>query len=142
MFNLPVAEGAPYDSFANQHDEMCLPDTRTWLQCQVTDWAKKPDSKLIFLLNGMAGTGKSTIARTVAQSFDKKGLLGASFFFKRGEADSDNAKRFISTITRQLMTSNRELTSDISRVIEDDPDLSTKALSRQFDNFLFSHCSG
>lgn len=136
QFNLPIAEGASYDSFDNQHGEKCLPNTRTELRRQVADWAEASDSKCIFWLSGMAGTGKSTIARTVAQSFDEKGLLGASFFFKKGEADRGNAKRFVSTIARQLMTSNRELARGISRVIEDDPDLSTKALSQQFDKLL------
>jgi len=135
-FNLPIAEGASFDSFDNQHGEKCLPDTRSDLRRQVADWAEASDGKCIFWLNGMAGTGKSTIARTVAQSFDEKGLLGASFFFKQGEADRGNAKRFVSTIARQLMTSNQELARGISRVIKDDPDLSTKALSQQFDKLL------
>jgi len=31
------------------------------------DWCDDPDSKCIFWLNGMAGTGKSTISRTIAR---------------------------------------------------------------------------
>ncbi|KAJ5107290.1 hypothetical protein N7456_003965 [Penicillium angulare] len=135
-FNLPIAEGASYDSYENQHGEKCLPETRTELRRQVTDWAEDFDSKLIFWLNGMAGTGKSTIARTLAQIFKEKGLLGASFFFKKGEADRGNARRFISTITKQLMSHHRQLAPDILKAIENDPDLSTKALGQQFDNLL------
>jgi hypothetical protein len=33
-------------------------------------------------------------------------LVGASFFFKKDEADRGNAKQFISTITKQLIASN------------------------------------
>lgn len=45
----------------------------------------------------MAGTGKSTIARTVARSFADEGQLDASFFdffFKKGEGDRGTAGRF------------------------------------------------
>jgi len=47
------------------------------------DWCADPDpnSKCIFWLNGMAGTGKSTISRTIAQELAEKKRLAASFFF-------------------------------------------------------------
>ncbi|CAG8910002.1 unnamed protein product [Penicillium egyptiacum] len=139
-FSLPVAEGASYDSYENQHGEKCLPGTRRHLLRQITDWAETSD-KCIFWLNGMAGTGKSTISRTVAELFKEKGLLGASFFFKRGEADRGNARKFFSTIAKQLMASNRQLAPSIARAIQDDADLSTKALSQQFEKLLLQPLS-
>ncbi|KAL4766716.1 hypothetical protein BDW60DRAFT_201961, partial [Aspergillus nidulans var. acristatus] len=56
----------------------------------VQQWGKS-SNKCIFWLSRMAGTGKSTIARTVAQYFKKDGILGASFFFKRGRGDQGSA---------------------------------------------------
>jgi Cdc6-like AAA superfamily ATPase len=72
----------------------------------------------MFWLNGMAGTGKSTIARTVAQSFKDKEQLGATFFFKRGEGGRDNARYLVSTITRQLVATYRQLAPDVLAAIE------------------------
>jgi len=46
----------------------------------------------------MAGTGKSTIARTVARKLDDKGRLGASFFFSKGHGDLDYAAKLFTTI--------------------------------------------
>ena len=46
----------------------------------------------------MASTSKSTISRTIAQKFDNKGNLGASFFFKRGEGNRSDVGIFIKTI--------------------------------------------
>ena len=77
-FILPVAERAYYNSYANQRDDRCLPNTRVGLLSQISEWAQSCESKHIFWLNGMAGTGKSTIARTVAHSFDQEAKLGAS----------------------------------------------------------------
>ncbi|CAG7944890.1 unnamed protein product [Penicillium nalgiovense] len=65
----------------------------------------------------MAGTGKSTISRTVAESLKEKGILGASFFFKKGEVDRGNARRFVSTIVKQLMASHRQLAPAMLKAI-------------------------
>jgi hypothetical protein len=50
----------------------------------------------------MAGTGKSTIAHTVARSYFEQGRLAASFIFSRGGGDVGNASKFVATITVQL----------------------------------------
>src|SRR5271169_6585491 len=50
----------------------------------------------------MAGTGKSTIAHTVARDYFEKRRLGASFFFLRGGGDVGNARKFVTTIAVQL----------------------------------------
>ncbi|KAH2866196.1 hypothetical protein KXV31_004672, partial [Aspergillus fumigatus] len=65
LSRLQTAKGAAFDSYENQHDE-CLLGTRTKLLSDIEKWAISPQGKCIFWLNGMAGTGKSTISRTVA----------------------------------------------------------------------------
>jgi hypothetical protein len=50
----------------------------------------------------MAGTGKSTIAHTVAGDYFEKGRLAASFFFSKGGGDVGNASKFVTTIAMQL----------------------------------------
>lgn len=50
----------------------------------------------------MAGTGKSTIARTAAKMFNDQLLLGASFFFSRSNADRADPDRLFPTLARQL----------------------------------------
>jgi hypothetical protein len=135
-FSLPIAEGAFWNSYMDQHETFCLDDTRTELRSQISEWAESSESKCIFWLNGMAGTGKSTIARTVAKSFNGKGQLGASFFFKKGEADRGNARRFIPTIVKQLILHNHQLASGVLRAIENDPDISAKAFQEQFKKLL------
>jgi hypothetical protein len=90
----------------------------------------------MFWLNGMAGTGKSTIARTVAQSFKDKEQLGATFFFKRGEGGRGNARYLVSTITRQLVATYRQLAPDVLAAIENDPNISSRNLSEQFNKLL------
>ena len=65
-------------------------------------WADGYGGKRIFWLNGMAGTGKSTIARTVAHHYSEQKRLGASFFFSRDGGDVGHAGKFFATIAWQL----------------------------------------
>ncbi|OOF90635.1 hypothetical protein ASPCADRAFT_519059 [Aspergillus carbonarius ITEM 5010] len=123
-------------SIGRKHEDFCLPKTRTHLLKQISTWAQS-EGPFIFWLNGGAGTGKSTIARTVAQSFQEKGLLGATFFFKRGEADRGNSKRFISTITRQLVNGRPELKNEVLRAVEINSEIMTKSLNIQFEKLLY-----
>ena len=99
------------------------------------------DGKCIFWLKGMAGTGKSTIARTVAEDFDADGLLGASFFFKRGEGERGNASRFFTTITLDLVHKVPALVPYVKSAIESEPRISGKSLKDQFEKLIFQPLS-
>ncbi|RDK41662.1 WD40 repeat-like protein [Aspergillus phoenicis ATCC 13157] len=141
LYNLPDAEGATFDSYHNQHEEECLSGTREELLLQVNDWGSSSDGPCIFWLNGMAGTGKSTIARSVARRFQDKGQLGATYFFKRGEGDRGSARRFVSTVTRQLITAIPSLAPGVTKAIEDDPDISKRGFKIQFEKLLLEPLS-
>jgi len=69
-------------------------------------------------LNGLAGTGKSTIARTIARRYNEQGRLGASFFFSRGGGDVNHAGKFFATIAVQLANNLDALKSYICESIE------------------------
>jgi hypothetical protein len=142
LAKLPSAKGAAFDSYLNEHDARCLLNTRVDLRRQIVEWAEDAQSRCIFWLNGMAGTGKSTISHTVAQSFADKGELGGSFFFKRGEGDRGNAARFFTTIAAQLATKVPTLSSFIGGAIDADPAISEKALKEQFEKLILKPLFG
>ncbi|KAH0557095.1 hypothetical protein GP486_005118 [Trichoglossum hirsutum] len=141
VVKLPIAEGASFDSHMEEHNARCLRSTRVELLDQIMEWAKDKNSKPIFWLNGMAGTGKSTIARTVAQLLADNGQLGASFFFKKGEGERGNASRFFTTIVTDLMDNVPGLTSEIRKAVDANPALSHKALKDQFEKLLLQPLS-
>src|ERR1700728_4300026 len=99
---LPFATDAPFNSYNKQHAPTCLPDTRVDLLQEIYDWADGQDERCIFWLNGLAGTGKSTIARTVAYRYFDQKRLGASFFFSRGGGDVGHAGKFFTSFAVQL----------------------------------------
>ncbi|KAF2738129.1 hypothetical protein EJ04DRAFT_429802 [Polyplosphaeria fusca] len=136
LARLPTAEGASFDVHIEEHNSTCFPNTRTELLDHIRGWANDKDSKPIFWLNGAAGTGKSTIARTIARTFDDKRQLGASFFFKRGEGERGNAMRFFTTIATHLSLRVLELRPGVKKAIEADPAISEKTLKDQFEKLI------
>ncbi|WAO94531.1 NACHT domain-containing protein [Fusarium falciforme] len=142
MSKIPVAKGAAFDSHTNEHDPKCLPNTRVELQQTITAWAEDTRSDTIFWLNGMAGTGKSTISRTIAHSFAQKKMLGASFFFKRGERDRGTASRLFTTIAAQLINRLPEIGPLVIKAVENEPDLPNKFIQEQFEKLILNPLHG
>ncbi|KAL7802847.1 putative wd40 protein [Trichoderma afarasin] len=139
LAKLPTAHGAEFDSFATQHDDECLKGTRTEILHLVGEWAASPQGKCIFWLNGMAGTGKSTICRTLAKHFQEKRRLGATFFFKRGEADRGNASKFFPTIAKQIYQKIPGI--NLRKIIDEQPDIGNKSLLTQFEKLILQPLS-
>ncbi|KAE9566112.1 Vegetative incompatibility protein [Colletotrichum fructicola] len=134
---LPTAPGASYDSQAEELSATCLPNTRVELLQKIRAWANDPTSQAVFWLKGMAGTGKSTVSRTVAQEMAEHRQLGASFFFKRGEADRSNASKVFTTMALQLVSHLPMLAQHVKEVIDAEPRIYDKRLQNQFEKLIF-----
>lgn len=98
----PVVNEAAFDSFDEGRNAKCLENIRVQILAQINAWFDSDSSKTVYWLNGRAGTGKSTIARTIADQAKCKGSLGATFFFKRDKGDRSGAAKLISTLAWQL----------------------------------------
>jgi len=61
----------------------CTPGTHTQVLEMLTRWAHNPAGTRFLWLNGMASTGKSTIAQSIRNGLDSDGMLTASFFCSR-----------------------------------------------------------
>ncbi|KAI5845957.1 hypothetical protein BZA05DRAFT_342136, partial [Tricharina praecox] len=131
---------AAFNSRRLEHEPTCLNDTRVDLLNDIMRWSDNPDDACIFWLNGMAGTGKSTIARTVAHKWDLERRLGASFFFTKGRGDLANASKFLSTLAYQLARARSHdvsgLAAHISKAICDNPDILKQNLKEQWKNLI------
>jgi hypothetical protein len=81
----------------------CLPGTRKELLKDIEEWIHTPGdgSERILWLSGPAGTGKSSVANSIAERMDSLGRLAASFRFDRGQADRTPAV-LIGNLCRQV----------------------------------------
>ena len=97
---LRLADGAFFDSALYPHETTCMDQTRVDLLQELREWSSKPQSPILWL-SGMAGTGKSTIARTVAEYLYTNQRLAGSFFFRRAGKLS-KVTDFVTTLAHQL----------------------------------------
>ncbi|KAF3922923.1 hypothetical protein ABW20_dc0100899 [Dactylellina cionopaga] len=134
---LPFAGAAAYGNFTDQYEPECLAGTRTHLLKDIGEWLKDPHGKCIFWLSGVAGTGKSTISRTIARDLKGEDQLAASFFFRRGERDRGDASKFFTTLASQLANRIPDVAPSIQSAIEADPDIPRMNLTEQFNKLIF-----
>ncbi|RPB26719.1 hypothetical protein L211DRAFT_781050, partial [Terfezia boudieri ATCC MYA-4762] len=139
---LPYADGAAYYDRLWEHEDQCLPDTRVELLQQIMAWSGDAKGAYIFWLNGMAGTGKSTISRTVARQLAEEKKLAASFFFSRGRGDIGHAGKFFTTIATQLAHSLPALSPSLSKAIDEHLNISQRGLSEQWKHLILGPLSG
>ena len=99
------------------------------------------DERCIFWLNGMAGTGKSTIARTIANEYYKTGRLGASFFFTRGEGDLASSNKLFTSIARQLADKEPRLRRYVCDAVANNSGISQLGLEHQWRQLILEPLS-
>lgn len=136
LSRLPNAVEAPFNFYQRQHESTCLPDTRVDLLREIHSWANGNDERCIFWLGGLAGTGKSTIARTVARNYFDQSRLGASFFFSRGGGDVSHAGKFVSSIAVQLANSIPTICQFIYNAIMECNDIASRSLRDQWHKLV------
>ena len=86
---------------------VCTHGTRERLLKEIVAWARDPSSETIYWLFGAGGSGKSTIAYTIARRFelataDDVVVLGGNFFCSRQFEETRLATRIIRTIVYHL----------------------------------------
>lgn len=133
------AEYAAFNTFtkADHPPPICLEGTRVDILREIQHWGNGHREECMFLLKGLAGTGKSTLARTIAHHFNEKGRLGASFFFSRGKKYLGDATAVLTTIAVQLAEALPDLKSDICDAIEKHGDIGQQPLYNQWQKLIF-----
>ncbi len=117
----------------------CLEGTRVGILSRIRSWVQdvEPNAEKVFLVSGLAGTGKSTIAQTIAVEFDNEAILGASFFFgARGALEVRSAELVITTLAYQLSRSSVEFRRSLADALEDHPDAPHELRARQIQKLL------
>ena len=87
-------------------------------------------------MNGLAGTGKSTIAQTVAERVFADGQLGASFFCSRDFEDRNNLQLIFPTLAVQLARNYFEFRSVFISLARSDPGIAHESLINQVEKLI------
>ncbi len=85
-----------------EHAVICQPDTQAEVLDDIRFWAASTTSTPVCWLSGPAGTGKTTVAHTIAEEYDKSGRLAATYFFWRKTGDRDDINKLAPTLAWQI----------------------------------------
>ncbi|KAH6887208.1 WD40-repeat-containing domain protein [Coprinopsis sp. MPI-PUGE-AT-0042] len=113
----------------------CFAGTRQQLLHDIETW-RTTGSVPIFILDGIAGIGKSTIVKTVCAQAAAEQSLAASWFFSRDEQDRKTTHGFVRTLAYQLASYHPTLRDRISQVLKAQPDILQKAIRMQFEALI------
>ena len=103
---------------------------------KIEPWARDFNEPPIYWLNGLAGTGKSTIAQTIAERLFADGRLGASFFCSRNFEDRSNLKSIFPTLVIQLARRHTDFRSIFVPLVQSDPGIFNESLYNQMDKLI------
>ena len=114
----------------------CLRGTRETVLTKIESWTKDFDKSPVFWLNGLAGTGKSTIAQTVAEHVFADGLLGASFFCSRDFEDRSDLHFIFPTLAFQLAHKYPDFRDHLVSLLQSNPDVVDESLCSQMERLI------
>jgi hypothetical protein len=122
----------------------CLEDTRVELLAEIAQWMADPSAEPVYWLTGLAGTGKTTIAQSVALMADPepnrkadpdakkcRRLFGSFFFSRTGAAECRSATAVIPTLAYQLALKYGPFYSRLCDAIKLEPDVFRKKVEVQ-----------
>ena len=114
----------------------CLKGTRTAVLDEIELWTRDLGKPPVYWLNGLAGTGKSTISQTIAERTFADGRLGASFFCSRDFEDRSDLNLIFPTIAVQLARTYPEFRSTFVPLAQSDPEIAYESLYGQMNRLI------
>jgi DNA polymerase III delta prime subunit len=137
--DLTVLDGMYHSADAGhlcENRQGCLRGTRRDVLLRLEHWLEDKQGPHVFWLNGLAGTGKSTIAQTFAEHAFAEGKLGASFFCSRDFEDRSDLRAIFPTLAFQLAIQYPLFRKEILRVLKTHLDVGRESLSSQMEKLI------
>lgn len=125
------------DSGNDRYRNKCLPGTREKIIGDICTWASTGTEKILWL-HGLAGSGKSSIASSAADSLVAEKCDVVSFFCKRDTPELRNWKRIVPTVVYHLASSCGEFRSAFVSEIRDHPTAATPQMTSILEDAVLS----
>ncbi|TFK59240.1 hypothetical protein BDN72DRAFT_966118 [Pluteus cervinus] len=98
-----AVKSASFNATERGDPPKCHPDTRRAIQDSLVAWRSNRVAGPVRLISGWAGTGKTTIAQTMAEYWAKQCQLAGSFFFSSSSEGRSGTSHFEETILHQFL---------------------------------------
>ncbi|RXW17732.1 hypothetical protein EST38_g8131 [Candolleomyces aberdarensis] len=136
--------GAMHDSAERCDAPKCHPETRVAVQDEIVSWIVHEDDedepKGILWITGPAGTGKTAIMGSIADTCYKRGLLACGFFFSSFAGSNNRRPKrcLVATLAYQLVQHDalRDVGEHILSYFERNPSIFDRQLEVQLDQLL------
>ncbi|KAF7967198.1 hypothetical protein HWV62_35584 [Athelia sp. TMB] len=133
--DLLYADDATYDP-----SKVCIPGTRASILIELHQWINEPDTDdgaRVLVLTGDPGLGKSAIANTLAEHYNKVKRLGSFVSFSRADQLRRHPGNLLSTVARDIADLDPQWRAELCRVVENNRALrKTTSPIRQMENFI------
>ena len=127
------AQGA---EFSHGDRKGCLNGTRVAVLDEIELWTRDFSKPPVYWLNGLAGTGKTTIIQTIAERTFADAQLGASFFCSRDFGDRSNLRFIFPTLAVQLARKYTQFRSLFVPLVESNPGIFHESLCGQMHKLI------
>ncbi|TEB24127.1 hypothetical protein FA13DRAFT_1739487 [Coprinellus micaceus] len=142
--NPHIAHGAAHNSDERWNAPACHEETRVAIREDIVSWIKHgegdEDPKKIMWLSGPAGSGKSAIAGSVAETCKGKGLLAATFFFSSfaGASERSSKRGLVATLAHHLSQHDvlHQYKMHLHAAVDRQPDIFRKNLREQASGLI------
>ena len=114
----------------------CLRGTRISALSEIEQWSVGGQEQCVFWLSGLAGTGKTTIAQTFAETSFADGRLEASFFCSRDFEDQSNLHAIFPTLAFQLAYRYPDFQTKLLQVLKASPDVGRESLCSKMEKLI------
>jgi len=123
-------------SYLSGNRDRCLKGTRKGVLWEIEHWLAGEQGQQIFWLNGLAGTGKSTVAQTFAERMFADGKLGASFFCSQDFADRSSLQAIFPTLAFQLAHHYPLFRDKLLQALKECPNVTQESLCSQMEKLI------
>ena len=133
-----TAVNAAYNSREreSEHASICQEGTRQDVLSKISAWSREDTDSPVCWLEGPAGSGKSTIAHTIAKQCDDENQLAFSFFFSRGKDNRSDTSKFGPTFAYQVAKSFPAIQPSMRQALTDDPSVPHLCLRDQIEKLI------
>src|SRR3954469_8407192 len=114
----------------------CTAETREKILEDLKVWVEDPNGAKVYWMNGMAGTGKTTILYTLCEWLAKIRQLGGNYFCSRISSLCRDVNNIVPTLAFQLAQYSPAFRSALCKVLEEEPQASKLDVRWQFEKLV------
>lgn len=115
-------------------DILC--EIHTWLVTACAYEKEIPKDGILFWISGLGGTGKTTIACSVAEMCEELQILAGTFFCSRHDSECSDPGLIFLTLCRQLCHRRAKFREKVEAILKEKPDIVNCGPYRQFEELF------